>query len=130
VSVWNRRRRLRTGVGTGPTSYGWAALALLGIFVFLPLVWLASEAAVAAVLLYIAFRQRSFYLGVCAVAFGVLGTMEDSMVFSNLLGKVWYASWLSAAVSAALGCLLILAGLMAAPEAPLKAPDQIGREAG
>ena len=28
-----------------------------------------------------------------------------------------------------LGGLLILAGMVAAPEAPLKAPDQIGREA-
>jgi hypothetical protein len=129
VSVWNRRRRLRTGVGTGPTSYGRAALALLGLFVFLPLVWLAPEAAIAAVLLYIAFRQRSLYLGVCAVAFGVLGTLEDYVVFSNLIGKVYDASWLSAAVYGTLGGLLVLAGLVAAPEAPLKAPDQTEREA-
>jgi hypothetical protein len=129
VSAWNRRRRLRTGVGTGPTSYGRAALALLALFVFLPLVWLAPEAAIAAVLLYIAFRQRSLYLGVCAVAFGVLGTLEDYVVFSNLIGKVYYASWLSAAVYAGLGALLVLAGLVAAPKAPLKVPDQTEREA-
>jgi hypothetical protein len=129
VAVLNRRRLVRTGVGTGPTSYGWAALALLGTVYFLPLVWLAPEAAVAAVLIYIGFRQRSLYLGLSAVAFGVLGTMEDSMVFSNLFSKVYAASWLSAAVYATLGCLLILAGLIAAPEAPLKAPDQGKREA-
>ena len=113
VAVWNRRRRVRTGVGAGRTSYGWAGLALLGLLVFLPLVWITPEAAVAAVLLYIAWRERSLYLGVCAVAFGVLGGLEDFVVFSNLLGKIYYVSWWSSAVYATLGCLLVLAGLVA-----------------
>jgi hypothetical protein len=114
VAAWNRRRRVRTGVGAGPARYGWAALVLLGLLVFVPLAWLAPEAAVGAVLLYIAFRQRSLYLGVCAVSFGVLEALEGYVVFSNLIGKVYYASWLSSAVYATFGYLLILAGLVAA----------------
>jgi len=91
----------------------WRSAPLQLALFFLPLVWIIPEAAVAVVLLYIAFRQRSLYLGVCAVAFGVLGGLEDFVVFSNLLGKIYYASWWSSAVSATLGCLLVLAGLVA-----------------
>jgi hypothetical protein len=114
VAMWNRWRRVRSGMGAGRPSYGWAGLALLGSVVFLPLLWIIPEAAVASVLLYIAFRQRSLYLGVCALAFGVLAGLEDFVVFSNLIGKVYYASWLSAAVYGTLGGLLVLAGLIAA----------------
>jgi hypothetical protein len=125
--AWRQRwRAARTGVGGGHEPYVWlvlgwgAALVLLGL-----LATLAPLMAITIGLLVVARWQDNRYLAVCAVLFGVIGTLEVPFYgISNRLydvadavglfkAKSGYFSWSQQLVIGLLAAFLLAAGLVA-----------------
>ncbi|MEU6080485.1 hypothetical protein [Streptomyces sp. NPDC047108] len=94
VALWYRRRRTRTGVGSGRGAYGVAAygVAALCLISVLPLANLVLAVltpsghsqlrigpmgAITLALLALALLQRNGFLAVCVAALGVVSWMED-----------------------------------------------------
>jgi hypothetical protein len=125
VALYYRHRQRATGVGAGPRLYVMAAVAALAVIVLLPFVLVFGVYATAGVaLLVIAVRQRNLSLGVWAVVYGVVGSLEAIDFVSNRLytaadalglfrAQDGYFPWASALVYLALGASLIGAGLVA-----------------
>ena len=122
VALYYRRRELGTGVGRRSRAYAIAALVTLVAVPFMVL--LGAPVLVGIGLLVIAVQQRNRYLGVWAVVYGVVGSLEALYVFSNRLyeanealglnsGTSGYFSWSSSLVFGALGVVLVGAGLYA-----------------
>jgi len=125
--AWRQRwRAARTGVGGGHDPYGglvigWVlSLLLLGLLAtFAPMI------AITLGLLVVARWQGNRYLAVCAVIFGVLGTVEVPFYgISNrlpdladavglLTSESGYFGWWRQVVVAMLGAFLVGAGLIA-----------------
>jgi hypothetical protein len=122
-----RRRARRTGVGEGAEPYGWLFLGSVLLFTvpFGALLLFFPLAAIAAGLLFVAWRQRNRYLAVCALVFGVVGTLQLSFAtISNLLydgadaiglyrDHYGYFDWSEQLVVGLLAAFLLAAGLLA-----------------
>lgn len=122
VALYYRRREIGTGVGRRSRPYAIAALVTLAAVPFMVL--LGAPVLVGIGLLVIAVQQRNRYLGIWAVVYGVVGSLEALYVFSNRLyeanealglnsGTSGYFSWSSSLVFGALGVVLVGAGLYA-----------------
>ena len=122
---WRGRHARRIGAGPGRGPYGRTAVALaLVLFVALPVLFLLPTAAVALMLLIVAWRQHNGYLAGGAVVLGVVGGLEDLAFFDNrlydlarLLGlfaeQEGYFRGAPVIVYGLLGLALVLAGLRA-----------------
>jgi hypothetical protein len=89
LAWYYRRQEARTGVGAGRGSYALMVLLPIAVF-FVPFAWLLyfflSSTGVAALgLLVIALLQRNWYLGISAVVYGVVMTLEAYFFLSNRL---------------------------------------------
>jgi hypothetical protein len=126
IALYYRRRERATGVGSPTHSYALTGLflALVLILMFGIVLIFGTFAVVGFGLVFIAFRQRNFYLGVWAVIYGVVGTLEGLSLVSNRLyvtaqglglfrSTDGYFSWSSSLVYGLLGAMLIGAGLFA-----------------
>jgi hypothetical protein len=125
--AWRQRARATsTGVGGGHDPYGWLVVGwLLSLVAVGLLAVLAPLMAITFGLLVVARRQRNRFLAVCAVVFGVIGTLEVPFyAISNRLYDVadllglysWrsgYFGWARQLVVALLGGFLLTAGLVA-----------------
>ncbi|MFI8829144.1 hypothetical protein [Streptomyces sp. NPDC053431] len=124
VAAWYRRQAAQSGVGAGRGSYFWTGLAtLLATALLAPVgIWGLTTMAFALVLL--AVLQHNAFLVACALAYGVIGTLEQQYVLDQCLNTLalwsgWNqagAGYFSAApvlVYGLLGLSSIGAGLLA-----------------
>jgi hypothetical protein len=125
--AWRQRwRAARTGVGGGHDPYGWLVVGwVLSLVVLGLLAAFAPMIAITTGLLVIARWQRNRYLAVCAVLFGVVGTLEVPFYavsnrlydLADALGLLrstsGYFGWSRQLVVALLGAFLLGAGLVA-----------------
>jgi hypothetical protein len=120
--AWRQRwRATRTGVGEGHDPYGWLVIGwVLSLMLLGLLATLSPMIAITLGLLVVARWQGNRYLAVCAVIFGVVGTVEVPFYgISNRLYDladavgVGYFSWSRQLVVALLGAFLVGAGLIA-----------------
>ncbi len=124
--AWRQRwRAARTGVGGGHDPYGWLVAGwVLSLVVLGLLAAFAPMIAIATGLVVIARWQRNRYLAVCAVLFGVVGTLEvpfyavsnrlyDVADALGLLPESGYFGWWRELVVALLGVFLLGAGVVA-----------------
>jgi hypothetical protein len=122
VALSYRRRQSATGVGARPAPY---VIAALVVFILFPVALaLGPYAEVGVALCVIAVTQRNLYLGVWAVIYGVVGSLEVFDVISNRLygaaevlglfrAQDGYFSSAPPLVYGLLGALLVAAGLYA-----------------
>ncbi len=125
VASWYRWYGLRSGIRFARAEYLQAGLALLAAFVFVLPLTAMQIPTIAVFLLVIARRNRDTYLAVFAVAFGVIGGIEQgSRTFENLLyntadglgmftGQDGYFDGASAIVTAAAALVLLVGGCLA-----------------
>jgi hypothetical protein len=125
VALYYRRHQVATGIGAGTRPYVMAALAAVAVIVLVPLALVFGVYATAGLaLLVIAVRQRNLHLGVWAVVYGVVGSLETFDLVSNRLytaadalglfrAQDGYFSWAPSLVYGALGAALVGAGLRA-----------------
>ena len=124
IALWYRKRRLRTGGGSGRGSYVNAGLLVLASFLLvLPLLAIQIP-TIALALLVLALLQRNVYLVAFAVVFGVVGAMETFAIFDNMAYRLaFHAGWFQSrdgyfsgaptAIYGLLGLVLLAAGLVA-----------------
>lgn len=122
VALSYRRHQLATGVGAPAGS---SVIAALVVFILFPVTFaFGPYAEVGMALCVIAGRQRNLYLGVWAVIYGVIGSLEVFDVISNRLygtadalglfrAQDGYFSSAQAIVYGFLGAMLVAAGLYA-----------------
>jgi hypothetical protein len=124
IAAWYRRRRVQLGVGSGRGSYLKTGLVLLAAFALVLPLWAVPLPTIGVALLVLAVRQRNTYLGICAVAFGLLGGLAKIFVFDNALYRLaehvgWhkathgYFNGASIMVYAVIGLLMVVAGFVA-----------------
>lgn len=138
IALWYRKRRARTGIGSGRGAYEGGALfvALLPVVNLLLSVLSPSNqsqwsiwpmGAVALALLALALIQRNSYLAICAAVFGMATWMEDEYLLGGWLNEIaervtptppapFYdgtIDWVPVLVRALLGLSVLAAGLVA-----------------
>jgi hypothetical protein len=121
--AWRQRwRAARTGVGGGHDPYGWLVIGwVLSLMLLGLLASFAPMIAIALGLLVVARWQGNRYLAVCAVIFGVLGTVEVPFYgisnrlpdLADAVGASGSLSWSRELVVAMLGAFLMGAGVIA-----------------
>ncbi|MDX2565385.1 hypothetical protein PV371_38220 [Streptomyces sp. TX20-6-3] len=125
VAAYYRLQSARIGAGAGHSWYLWTGLLVIPLTVLAPFWGFGGVTVMAFTLTWLAVIQRNTILTICAISFGVVGTLEDWMVFETFIfPKVaslasWnpsgasYSDGISTLVYGILGSSLIAASLVA-----------------